>query len=105
RRCQPYSLIGWAHASLRQGCHVANKKRKNEVEVVGFLGVGLDAGDDHQRLTRAENFLLIGGSSETHEQMQDTAIRFDESLKKRGKTLREADADEILDLLRDAMED
>ncbi len=54
-------------------------------EIVGFLGVGLDNKDGHKRLTRSEHFLLVGGSFETHERMQDTAIRFGEGLRKRGK--------------------
>jgi hypothetical protein len=70
---------------------------------VGFLGVGLDNRDGHQRLTRTENFLLVGGSAETHERMQDTAVRFGEALQKRGKTLPEASPEEALDLLRDAL--
>jgi hypothetical protein len=74
-------------------------------ELVGFLGVGLDNQDGHQRLTRSEDFLLVGGSAETHERMQDTAIRFGEALRKRGKTLRDASAQEALDLLRESMED
>ncbi len=74
-------------------------------EIVGFLGVGLDNKDGHKRLTRTENFLLVGGSAETHERMQDTAIRFGEALEKRGKTLQEASQEEALDLLREALED
>ena len=73
-------------------------------EIVGFLGVGLDSQDGHQRLTRSEDFLLVGGSAETHERMQDTAIRFGEALRKRGKTLREASTQEALDLLRESLE-
>lgn len=73
-------------------------------EIVGFLGVGLDNQDDHQRLTRCEDFLLVGGSAETHERMQDTAIRFGEALRKRGKPLRETSAEEALDLLRESLD-
>ena len=73
-------------------------------ELVGFLGVGLDNQDGHQRLTKAENFLLVGGSAETHERMQDTAIRFGEALKRKGKALHQTSAEEALDLLRDAMD-
>jgi len=83
---------------------LANKEEGNQREVVGFLGVGLDNKDGHQRLTRSDNFLLIGGSEETHERMQDTAIRFDEALRKRGKSLQEASADEALDLLRESLD-
>jgi hypothetical protein len=71
---------------------------------VGLLGVGLDNRDGHTRLTRGENFLLVGGSAETHERMQDTALRFDEGLRRRGKTLQETSAEEALDLLRESLD-
>jgi hypothetical protein len=71
---------------------------------VGFLGVGLDNQDGHQRLTRTDNFLLVGGSAETHERMQDTAVRFGEALQKRGKTLPETSPEEAIDLLREALD-
>lgn len=78
------------------------KKERKEREVVGFLGVGLDNKDGHDRLTRSEHFLLVGGSEETHSRMQDTAIRFTEALNKKGKALPEASVEEVVDLLRDA---
>ncbi|QVL33057.1 hypothetical protein KIH39_03835 [Telmatocola sphagniphila] len=79
-----------------------NRLEKSKVEVVGLLGVGLDGTDNQKRITQSEQFLLIGGSAETHERMQETAIRFEEALEKRGKTLREAEPQEVMDLLRDA---
>jgi hypothetical protein len=81
------------------------KKKADAAQVVGFLGVGLDGQDEHTRLTRSEHFLLVGGSAETHERMQDTAIRFGEELKKKGKTLQETSTEEALDLLRKALDD
>jgi hypothetical protein len=83
---------------------VARKEGKEET-VVGFVGVGLDNEDGHQRLTRSENFLLVGGSQETHERMQEVAVRFDEALEKRGKPLQDTSAEEAADLLRKALED
>lgn len=83
------------------------QKKKNapaKPEVVGFVGVGLDNQDGHERVTRSEHFLLLGGSSETHERMQDTAMRFGEKLDRQGKLLRETSLEEALDLLRDAMQ-
>jgi hypothetical protein len=80
------------------------KKQDNPQEVLGFLGVGLDNQDGHRRVTQGEHFLLVGGSEETHERMQDTALKFDEALKRRGKTLKETSAEEALDLLHDALE-
>jgi len=75
--------------------------KKTKAEVVGFLGVGLD-GDGHRRVTEVEHFLLVGGSADTHEQMQETAVRFGELLDKRGKRLQDATPEEAADLLREA---
>jgi hypothetical protein len=77
---------------------------EQQAKVVGFVGIGLDNEDGHQRITRSENFLLLGGSSETHEHMQDTVIYFNESLEKRGKRLADTEAKEALDLLREALD-
>jgi hypothetical protein len=76
--------------------------KKPQPEVVGLLGVGLDNRDEHKRLTQGEDFLLVGGSEETHERMQDVAIHFSESLKERGKRLADASFEEVIDLLRRA---
>jgi glycine/D-amino acid oxidase-like deaminating enzyme len=107
----PYSWWGRvAHAGRRPIGHipgataVSSREEGDGRQVVGFLGVGLDNKDGHQRLTRSDNFLLVGGSAETHGRMQDTAIRFGEALRKRGKTLQETSAEEALDLLRESLE-
>jgi hypothetical protein len=83
---------------------LANREDGKERRVVGFLGVGLDCSDGHRRLTRSEHFLLVGGSAETHERMQDTAIRFGEALERRGKRLADASAQEALELLSESMD-
>jgi hypothetical protein len=83
---------------------MAKKKKKTEPQVLGFLGVGLDNQDGHRRVTRSDEFLLIGGSSDTHENMQETAIRFEEALRRKGKKLSETSSAEALDLLRESME-
>jgi len=83
---------------------MAKKEKKAQAEVVGFLGVGLDNQDGHHRVTQNENFLLVGGSAETHERMQDVTIYFNEELEKRGKRLQDAEAKEALDLLREALD-
>jgi len=81
-----------------------NPKRKSKPEIVGFVGVGLDNQDGEQRLTRAEHFFLVGGSAETHERMQETAIKFNEKLEDKGKTLQETTLEEILDLFHEAQD-
>jgi len=82
---------------------MTNRTAKHDGQhVVGFLGVGLDGSDGHRRVTRTDDFVLVGGSSETHERMQETAIKFEEALEKRGKTLAEAEVAEVIDLLHEA---
>ena len=76
--------------------------KKAQPEVVGLLGVGLDNRDEHKRLTQGDDFLLVGGSEETHERMQDVAIHFSEALKERGRRLADASIEEVVDLLRKA---
>jgi hypothetical protein len=83
---------------------LSTDRKRTEPEVIGFLGVGLDNKDGHHRVTRSEHFLLVGGSEETHEKLQDTAIRFTEALEERGKRLEDASVAEVLDLLREAVD-
>ena len=80
------------------------RKKKDEPQFLGLLGVGLDNKDEHKRITRGEEFLLVGGSAETHESMQNVAVRFSESLRNRGKRPQDASPEEVIDLLHKAME-
>jgi hypothetical protein len=80
-----------------------SQKRARPV-VAGILGVGLDGSDGHRRLTRTEEMVLVGGSAETHERMQETAVRFAEALEKRGRRLDEVPAGDAIAMLRDAIE-
>jgi hypothetical protein len=91
------------HSGDREGHPVSKQDDHSERELVGFLGIGLDSKDDHHRITRSEHFVLVGGSHDTHERMQDTAIRFDEALERRGKQLCETSHEEAVDLLRQAL--
>ncbi len=52
-----------------------------------LLGVGFDAEDGHRRVTRGPEFLLLGGSEDTHEVMQETAVRLSEELERRDMRL------------------
>jgi len=63
-----------------------------------LLGVGLDNDDGHVRVTRGENFHLVGGSQDTHEAMQEKCIKLNEKLDERGKQLHELERDEFLDI-------
>ncbi|MBN1943580.1 MAG: hypothetical protein JW849_09840 [Phycisphaerae bacterium] len=63
-----------------------------------LLGLGLDNQDGHVRVTRGENFHLVGGSEETHESMQEKCIKFNEKLSQRGKQLDDLESKELREL-------
>ena len=62
-----------------------------------MLGVGLDS-DGHKRVTTGKNFAMVGGTEETHEAMTEKAIKINEKLGARGKTLDEVGRDEFDDI-------
>jgi hypothetical protein len=64
--------------------------------------LGLAHSDGHTRITRSDDFVLFGGSKETHEVMQDTAIRVNEELKRRGKNLGDVGPKEFFEILEKA---
>ncbi|MFO0932454.1 MAG: hypothetical protein U1E39_07060 [Planctomycetota bacterium] len=81
---------------------VPTRRRKGrEPKVEGLIGVGLDNADGHTRITKGEHFVLLGGSSETHEQMQEFTIKLTERLAKQGKRIPDATIRELRDLVSD----
>jgi hypothetical protein len=69
--------------------------KKNKAHLIGL---GLDNEDGHVRVTKGENFHLLGGSQETHEKMQEQAIKLNEKLTNRGKRLEDISHEEFTDL-------
>jgi hypothetical protein len=64
-----------------------------------LLGLAFDASDDQKRITRGPNFLLAGGSADTHGQMQETAIKINEHLHRAGKQLADVSVRELRDIV------
>jgi len=64
-----------------------------------LLGIGLDNTDGHKRITVAEEFSIVGGSSETHERMTETVVKTFEELKNRGKRLAQVDHEELGEII------
>ncbi|MGA2870352.1 MAG: hypothetical protein ABSF34_14490 [Verrucomicrobiota bacterium] len=73
---------------------MSNAKKKGKAMM---LGVGLDS-DGHKRITTGDNFALVGGTQETHEQMTEKAIKINEKLKARGKQLENVSHEEFTDI-------
>ena len=73
---------------------MANAKKKKPRRKAVMLGVGLDS-DGHKRLTTGPNFILAGGSQETHEDMTEKAIKINEKLAAKGKQLADVTHEEF----------
>jgi hypothetical protein len=71
----------------------ATKKSK-----AALVGLAFDAEDGHTRLSRGKNFLLCGGSEETHGVMQETALKINEHLDRKGRRLEDATISELRDI-------
>ena len=65
-----------------------------------LLGVGLDNKDGHKRLTTGEQFVLVGGSQETHERMTETVVKTFEELKRRDRRLDDVEPKELDEILK-----
>jgi hypothetical protein len=72
------------------------KPKKGRRKAV-MLGLGLDS-DGHKRLTTGSNFVLMGGTQETHEVMTEKAIKINERLSAKGKQLEEVSREEFDDI-------
>ncbi|MBN2477059.1 MAG: hypothetical protein JXB62_20800 [Pirellulales bacterium] len=67
-----------------------------------LLGLAFDNDDGHTRLTRGKNFVLCGGSHETHAVMQETVVKINERLDQRGKRLEDVSLPELRDICSEA---
>jgi hypothetical protein len=74
-------------------------RRKQSQSRAALLGLAFDADDGHKRITRGPNFLLAGGSQETHGVMQETAIKINERLDRAGKQLADVSVHELRDII------
>jgi len=59
-----------------------------------MLGLGLDS-DGHKRMTTGPNFLLLGGSEDTHQVMTEQAVKINEKLAAAGKRLETVSREEF----------
>lgn len=76
---------------------MADLSKKKRTRKAVMLGLGLDS-DGHKRLTTGPNFLLVGGSAETHDVMTEKVIKINERLASKGKQLEEVTREELDDI-------
>jgi hypothetical protein len=63
-----------------------------------LIGIGFDGADDQQRLTRSAQCLVIGGSSETHDELRETMTRLEIELDERQQQLGDLNPAELAEL-------
>jgi len=73
-------------------------------QIAGLLGLAFDATDGHKRITRGKDFLLAGGSEQTHVLMRDTILRLNKRLVERGQRLADVSVEELRDLIDEVRE-
>ena len=81
---------------------MVSPRGKSDKQSAMMMGVGLDNKDGHKRVTKGDNFYLLGGSEETHERMVETSIKVIEKLAKKGKQLSEVSKEEFTDIVRES---
>lgn len=64
-----------------------------------MIGLGLDGKDGHVRITQGPNFAVLMGSEETHERLQETCIKVNEKLERKGRKLGDLSGEEFADLV------
>ena len=74
-------------------------QRTPQARQAALLGLAFDADDGQKRITRGPNFLLAGGSDETHGVMQETAVKINEHLDRAGKQLADVSVGELRDIV------
>jgi hypothetical protein len=73
--------------------------------IAALLGMAFDADDGHKRITRGENFLLLGGSEDSHVLMRDTVMKVNQRLDAQRRQLADVSVDELRDIIHDVQSD
>jgi hypothetical protein len=71
---------------------------KNINKKAWLIGLGFDCNDGHVRVAHGKNFRVYGGSENTHNLMLEKAIKINEQLDKKGKTLENISENEFFDI-------
>ena len=83
---------------------MSSNRLPRERRIAGLLGLAFDATDGQKRITRGKNFLLAGGSEETHVLMRETILKVNERLDERGQRLADVSVEELRDLIDEVQE-
>lgn len=77
--------------------HLPSSTRPRRIRAA-FIAFGLDGRDDDHHVTRSAQGMIVGGSAETHAEIQETMLRLEEELDRCGQSLGDLDPDELAEL-------
>lgn len=69
-----------------------------------LVGVRVDRGDGHTRVSRGGDFVALGGTKEGHEHLRETVAQISDEVKRRGRDLGEVKAEELKEIVARAVE-
>ena len=64
-----------------------------------LVGVRLDRGDGHSRVSRGKDFVALGGTKEAHEHLRETVAGISDEVKRRGREMGEVRREEFREIL------
>lgn len=64
-----------------------------------LVGVRLDKGDGHSRVSRGKDFVALGGTKEAHEHLRETVAEISDEVKRRGREMGEVRKEEFREIL------
>jgi len=76
-------------------------RERGQSRVIGLLGVGFDTEDGQIRITQADQFQVMMGSSETHTELQKICCQIEESIRVAGRSLTDYSPEEFMELVQE----
>lgn len=69
-----------------------------------LIGICIEENDGHRRITQAEQFLIIGGSQESHQHVTLACLKVLDNLKQNGKRLELIEPNELINIINKIIE-
>ena len=69
-----------------------------------LIGVRVEKGDGHGRVSRGKDFDALGGSKEGHDHLRETVAEISDEVKRRGRAMGEVRPEEFREILQRAVE-
>lgn len=75
--------------------HAGSGSRRVQAKIIGL---GLDGRGGPHRIITGRDYLMLGGSQETHDEMLETVLRLEVELERRGQELGEVGPEDLAEI-------